>query len=275
MLALGLDIGGTKTALGLIDLDTGSILSRNEFATPPREARDPEFFQEICRVARSHGPLPLGIGICELVDRAGEIKSSHTIPWTSAEVRSFFSEFPSVTIEADVRAAARAEARFGGAKQFTHWIYANAGTGVGAVLMDREKPYFGHSGLGMAFGMSPSSFEAEHVRTLEDIAGTRGMTERAQSTSFRSLVKNTPNHTILQDGGSALGRALGTLANMLDPEAMVIGGGAVAASETYFDAAENAIHKVHWFSDHTSMGVRRAKLGSDSGLIGAALITDI
>jgi predicted NBD/HSP70 family sugar kinase len=56
MLALGLDIGGTKTALGLVDLEAGTIVRRTDFATPPRLAREPEFFQAINRAAQVHGP---------------------------------------------------------------------------------------------------------------------------------------------------------------------------------------------------------------------------
>jgi glucokinase len=272
MLALGLDIGGTKTALGLVDLQTGAILERTDFKTPPRLAREPEFFNAINRVAQVHGPLPLGIGLCELVDRKGEIVNNYTIPWTSVELRAFFPGHPKLAIEADVRAAAKAEANFGAGRTLSHWIYANAGTGIGAVLMQGATPYLGQDGLGMAFGMSPASFESVQTRTLEDIAGTRGMAERAGVQDFRRLVETEPNHSVLRDGGAAFGRALATLANILDPEAIILGGGAVAASTTFVDAVEQAFREAHWFHADAAKAILRARLSADAGVIGAALL---
>jgi glucokinase len=273
MLALGLDIGGTKTALGLVDLEAGTIVRRTDFATPPRLAREPEFFQAINRAAQVHGPLPLGIGICELVNHKGEIVNNNTIPWTSAELRAFFPGHPKLVIEADVRAAAKAEAVFGAGRTLHHWIYANAGTGIGAVLMQGTIPYLGHNGLGMAFGMSPVSFDSAPTRTLEDIAGTRGMAHLASAPDFRKLIETAPDHAVLRDGGAALGRALATLANTLDPEAIVVGGGAVAASTTFVGAVEQAFRQAHWSHAHAATPILRARLSADAGVIGAALLT--
>jgi glucokinase len=155
----------------------------------------------------------------------------------------------------------------------SHWIYANAGTGIGAVLMQGAVPYLGHNGLGMAFGMSPASFEGTPGRTLEDLAGTRGMAHLAGAEDFRRLVDTAPDHAVLRDGGAALGHALATLANILDPEAIVLGGGAVAASTTFVDAVEQAFREAHWFHAHAATPVMRGRLGADAGIIGAALLT--
>jgi glucokinase len=272
MLALGLDIGGTKSALGLVDLDVGVILRRTDFETPPRLSHEPAFFRAISQAAQVHGDLPLGIGLCELVDREGGIVNNYTIPWSSAELRAFFPAHPKLVIEADVRAAARAEAIFGAGRALNHWIYANAGTGIGAVLMQGAIPYLGNNGLGMAFGMSPAAFDGASTHTLEDLAGTRGMAQLAGAQDFRKLAETAPDHAVLRAGGAALGRALATLANMLDPEAIVFGGGAAAANTAFVDAAEQAFRDAHWFHAQAATPVMHAGLGADAGVIGAALL---
>jgi glucokinase len=220
--------------------------------------------------------LPIGIGICELVDTSGNIASQSKFKWTSKDVQSAFAFAPSVKLEPDVRAAAVAEGRFGAGVDLDHWIYVNAGTGIATVLMHGSKPYVGANGLGMSFGMSPTSLVADEPQpTIEDLAGAKGMLNIARSQNLKTetlqdLIAVSPK--ILEQGGSVLGRAIGMLANMLDPQTIVLGGGVALTSATYRSAFEKALHKTVWSADVFRSGITVANLGVDSGLIGAAFV---
>jgi glucokinase len=273
--AIGIDIGGTKTAIGIIDTTTGKISQKQVLNTPAGSGLDIVFLHHVAEVVHALERLPVGIGICELVDTGGRIASQSKFNWTTADIRNAFDFAPSLKIESDVRAAAMAEGRFGAGVGLNHWIYVNAGTGIATVLMQNGKPYVGTNGLGMAFGMSPSSTVGDQPQpTIEDLAGAKGMINIARKKSLRveslqDLIEISP--VCLSQGGKVLGRAIGTLANMLDPQTIVLGGGVAHASEVYRRAFEDAFNKTVWFTGVFHPEVIAAKLNVDSGLIGAGL----
>ena len=72
--AIGIDVGGTKIAAGLVDTDTGECEARFERVTRPE--REATVVLDDCvgmaqRLAAGQGDIPIGIGVCELVDREG------------------------------------------------------------------------------------------------------------------------------------------------------------------------------------------------------------
>jgi glucokinase len=275
-LAIGIDIGGTKTAIGVVDTENGLMFDKQILNTPSGSGLDCTFLDQIANVVRGMKRLPIGIGICELVDTSGKIASQSKFKWTSRDVQLAFDFAPSVKLESDVRAAAVAEGRFGAGVGLDHWMYVNAGTGIAAVLMHGSKPYVGANGLGMSFGMSPSSLVADGPQpTIEDLAGARGMLHIARSQNLKTetlqdLIAVSPK--ILEQGGSVLGRAIGMLANMFDPRTIVLGGGVALTSAAYRLAFEEALHKTVWSADVFRSGIAVANLGVDSGLIGAAFV---
>jgi glucokinase len=78
-------------------------------------------------------------------------------------------------------------------------------------------------------------------------------------------------HEILQSAGQAMGSALGWLANVLDPAAIVIGGGLGTADGLYWDAMARSAREHIWSDDTRRLPIVKAALGQDAGLIGAAL----
>jgi glucokinase len=290
MWAIGIDVGGSKASIGLVDTATGNIAERVEVVTPPREEAGRQFLDHVSeaakRLAETHAGAagaPVGIGMCELVDRAGEIVSAHRVNWTSREVRAAFGFAGRVTIEADARAAALAEAAHGAGAGLRHWIYANAGTGIATVLMDGATPYLGAHGHALASGMGPATFLSGHpsAGSVEEIAGGAGMLQRAREYGlvvdrFAELVGQGDEHRntrdqIFEEGGAVLGRALGFLANALDPEAVVLGGGVALASPVYAAACRKAFRDAIWYTEAGVPEIRPALLGSNSGLVGAAM----
>src|SRR5262245_8294044 len=116
--AIGVDIGGTKCAAGLVLTADGSILARRQ--VPTNAARGGaavladivELTAEIIDEGAGRGAIPtgIGVGVAELVDPAGRVLSDATIAWRGVDVARELGEMMGlpVELEADVRAAARA-----------------------------------------------------------------------------------------------------------------------------------------------------------------------
>src|SRR5689334_7585956 len=105
--AVGIDVGGTKIAAGLVEGASGRVLVREEVATRP-ERGGAAVLAECAALARSlgAGDLPVGIGLCELVDLEGCPDSADTVDWRGLDVAAAVAA-PRVVVESDVRAAAR------------------------------------------------------------------------------------------------------------------------------------------------------------------------
>ena len=115
------------------------------------------------------GQLPVGIGLCELVDLAGRPASADTIDWRGLDPAGAIGA-PSVVVESDVRAAALAEARFGAGAGVSPFLFAIVGTGASACLVVDGRPYAGGRGEAIVLGAPPVELVASG-RALARAAG--------------------------------------------------------------------------------------------------------
>src|SRR2546422_9528974 len=104
-IALGIDVGGTKVALVLVDADGGVVAQRRlvNRQHPNAKALLGAVASEAAGLAEGHSLHGVGVGICELVGVSGEIESSTTIPWTRADLEQALSGIGPLTLDADVR----------------------------------------------------------------------------------------------------------------------------------------------------------------------------
>jgi len=290
-LALGIDIGGSKTAIGVVDLHDGTVLRQQVVATPPRHETGVPFLVDLCQraVAMRNGDQPnvriekVGIGVCEIVDRSGEIGSAHRVEISRRQVRDAFSEFREIAIGSDVRAAAIAEARFGLGRGRVHWVYVNAGTGVSSVLMNGEECYMGTHGWIASLGMSPANLYAtntEEGMLIEEIGGGSGLVLLARQKGLQvsalhelfsaAASKSQDAIQVLETGGHVMGGAIALLVNILDPEVVVVGGGVVSLDSPYWQGLRTAVEKHTWHPPAKQIPVLRSALSTKAGLIGAA-----
>ncbi|MFN0067789.1 MAG: ROK family protein, partial [Limisphaerales bacterium] len=181
--ALGFDLGGTKIAAGLAALPGGHVLARRVIPTGAerggRAVLDDvlRLAHELAAEAAAAGASvrALGLGVCELVDCAGRPASANCLPWLDLPVLDELSAVAPACFEADVRAAALAEARFGAGRAFSQFLYLTIGTGISGCLMLDGRPHLGARGLTGTFASSPLSMPGEacgrtNRRTLEEIA---------------------------------------------------------------------------------------------------------
>ena len=290
--ALGIDVGGTKIAGGIVDLDSGAVLGRRQVATDYQRggaailADTLALAQDLKAEATRLGKTPqvLGLGVAELVNPQGQIFSDHRIQWTGLDVVGTLSVVLPTVISADVRAAALAEARFGVGRGLSSFYFVTIGTGVSGVLVLDGVPYAGSRGAALVIANSMERHtcaDCGHVTIgmVEDAAsgpglvaaygqgaGAEDVLAAARAGDIRAL--HVVDHATAQ-----LGRILALLADGLDPQAMVIGGGLGSSAGPYFDALKGAIRRGLWDGVPNPLIVTQAALGPDAGLIGAACAT--
>jgi glucokinase len=254
--AIGIDVGGTKIAVGSVFGD-GRLEHRTELATAGATLRD--VAAAAGRIADQTDVAGVGVGICELVDNEGLVRSAATVPWTTAELRAALGELGPVTVEADVRAASVAEARFGAGRPFSTFVYLTIGTGISHCLVQDGEPYRGAHGYAQLSGSAEISFRCPHcgepVRlSTEDVASGAALA-RAGAVDEEAI--------------ASLGSLLALLVNVLDPEAVIVGGGLGTARGAYWSGLVRATREHVWAADVRELPIVQAGLGPDSGVIGA------
>ena len=168
--AIGLDIGGTKIAAGVVLWPSGEILNRT--IIPTKATRGGEAVlkdtQDLARQlydgARREGIelAGIGAGVAELVDCDGNVTSSCTIDWRDVPVREKLSEIAPAQVESDVRAAAVAEAMFGAGRGHRWFAYVTVGTGISSCLVQDGQAFKGARGNAIALSSSPLSTVCTH-----------------------------------------------------------------------------------------------------------------
>jgi len=293
--ALGIDVGGTKIAAGIVDFPEGHVGPRRVIPTLPARGGG-AVLDDVARLAeeliieagptRSH-LAGLGVGLCELVDPEGRILSANCLAWQDQPVRERLARIAPVTLEADVRAAALAEAHFGAGKPFRIFLYVTVGTGIASCLVLNGRPYAGARGATGTMASSPLSMPCERCnhtnrRTLEELAAGPALVARfnqrkpgaaktGQDVLAAVAAGDADALAVVRSAGEALESVIGLLINVLDPEAVIIGGGLGLSEGSYWDEFIAATRRHIWSEVHCNLPILRAATGPDAGLIGAAI----
>ena len=299
---IGIDIGGTKIAAGLVAAD-GSLHRQTRVAT---STASDEIVGAVVHLVRelSADAEVLGVGVAAagFVDHATGTISSPNIAWRDEPLRDRVQaqvDLP-VVLENDANAAGWAEYRFGAGRDVSNMVMLTMGTGIGGAVIADGMLHRGATGMGAELG---------HVRFerngLMCGCGQRGCIE--QYASGRALQRvaheladaggigvvlaerrardgDIAGHTISElalagDRGaleavrsvsSALGEACGSFHAMLEPQRYVIGGGVSALGELVLAPMREA------FLVHSPMHQKPvddmfmiAELVNDAGVIGA------
>lgn len=287
--ALGIDVGGTKLAGGIVDLQTGRIHARRQWPTAFERggaavlADTLALARELKDEARRLGLAvhTLGVGVAELVDGQGRVFSDYRIRWIGLDAGGQLGAVLPTVISSDVRAAALAEARFGAGRGISDFYFVTIGTGVAGVLVLDGVPYAGSRGAALVIGNSMEHHACpacghRHQGMIEDqasgpalaaaygVATAEEVIAAANSGEARALAA-------IEHATAGLGRVLALMADSLDPAVMVIGGGLGCAEGPYFDALCAQVRRGLWDGVPNPMKITQAVMGPDAGLIGAAL----
>jgi glucokinase len=295
--AIGIDVGGTKCAAGLLVLPARERLAQRVQPTEParggRAVLDDvrQIAQSLCDEARHNemDPVAIGIGVAELVNKQGQVVSESSIRWKDIAVADEIRAGTGIRtyIEADVRAAARAEATLGAGRGLDVFLYITIGTGISSCLVLGGVPYEGAAGLAGTFASSPilapiesgelaSTFPLEQYAAGPAIAARMrqcrvGFNGNARDVLALAETDDLQAQAIIMSAAAAVGAAIAHLVNVLDPVAVVLGGGLGLAGGQYGMSLEAGLRACVWSDQHRNLPLLDGNLGPDAGWIGAAL----
>jgi len=311
--AIGVDVGGTKTALGLIDAASLTLLATDVIPTGPERGGEAVLRDVSARAAAlaeaatqlGRHTVGLGVAVPEIVDLAGQITSNAVIPrWNELPVAAVLGAIAPTAVEADVRAAAFAEASLGAGQDYGYHLFLTVGTGISYCAVGAGRPFAGAHGGALNIGTSvltlpvadggPLDTEAfvdgwpsaegrpgAHEIVLERVASGSalvqrytargGRAQRAEDVLAAARDGDAAASEVVDTGAKALGIGIALLVNLLDPEAVITGGGLGSADTEYWAAAQHwARHYAHSHAADTVL--TRSQLGPDAGVIGAGLV---
>jgi glucokinase len=306
-LTIGVDVGGTKVAVGAVD-EHGRIVEKLKRSTP---STSPELTAQVVAEAVNemlgrHQASAVGIGAAGFVDAIrSSVLFAPNLAWRDEPLKKEIEDrvgLP-VVVENDANAAAWAETILGAGRGHEHVILIAVGTGIGAGIVINGRLYRGQWGI---------AGEPGHYRVVPDGrlcgCGNRGCWEqyasgRALATEAREIARISPGAAarLLELGGGTaegisglgvtqaaregdgaarrcfevvgtwLGHGLAALAAILDPACFVIGGGVSEAGDLLLGPARAAFGgELTGGSYRTRAEIRLAELGADAGVIGAA-----
>jgi glucokinase len=306
-LTIGVDVGGTKVAAGVVD-EAGKIIAASRRDTPSDDPRKTE--EVIADAARelitSHDVEAIGLGAAGFVDATrSTVLFAPNLAWRDEPLREAVERrtgLPAV-VENDANAAAWAEARFGAGRDSGHVVVLTVGTGIGGGIVLDGQLLRGRYGVAAEIGHLNIVPDGRRCGCglqgcWEQYASGRALLQEAQELASASpamakellrLAGGRPEQItgpMVTEAAQAddvaalecfdvvgrwLGRGMADLAAILDPGVFVIGGGVSSAGELLRKPAMNSFRKHLTARGHRPLAeLRMAELGNEAGIVGAA-----
>jgi glucokinase len=308
--SVGVDLGGTNIRAAVFD-DGMNILGRSERQTQAQEGAD-EVIRRVAACVRealetasvAEGEVAgVGVGAAGLTDwRTGVVVLASNLGWRDVPLKERLEqELDGLRVEADkdTNVAALAEARLGAGREFRHFLYVTAGTGIGGGLILDGTLYRGATGGAGDIGHvvvdpdGPRCGCGDHG-CVEVFSSGAGMVDRAremlaggeEAASSAMSIEVLTTETIfeaaregdavaarvVETAGRALGLVLADYVNINNPEAIVLGGGVVRAGRAYMDPVERELRQRALPALGEIVKLVPPELGDDVGVTGAALL---
>ena len=300
---IGVDVGGTSVRAGVVD-GYGTVLDTARAPTPTGEgALEEAIISVVGSLTARHRVRAVGLAVAGFVasSRRSVMFAPH-LAWRHAPVADRIASalgLP-VVLEHDANAALLAEYRFGAARRARVAVLVAIGTGIGGGLLLGGVPFrgaeLGHLCLvpggrpcscgksgcwerycsGTALSATAVELLARHpgrstVLAREAAGDSRAVTGRKVAAAARD--GDPLAQLAMADLARWLGEGLALVADVYDPEIVVIGGGVSESAPLFLDDARD-----HYQSAITGAGyrplarIRTAQLGDDAGLVGAAIL---
>ena len=306
-LTIGVDVGGTKIAAGVVD-EKGAIIEMVKRPTPAANASGTiEVISEAVRELLSrHKIEAIGIGAAGFVEESrSAVVFAPNLAWRNEPVARHVEDRTGrpVVVENDANAAAWAEAKLGAGRGHDHLVMITIGTGIGGGLVLNGQLYRGRWGMagepghyrvvpdGRLCGCGNRGCWEQYASGSALVAEARDFARRSPGAAVRllQLSGGTPEGitglevmTAAREGDAAalrcfdiigrwLGEGLADLAAILDPGCFVLGGGVSEAGDLLIGqtraAFENGLTGRQY---RPRAAVVLAELGPEAGMIGAA-----
>jgi glucokinase len=273
---LAVDIGGTKLSAGIVST-TGELLDRRDTPTPAVTDAAAVFdaLAAIVNDLDASGAIACGTGCGGPMDRGGEHVSPLNIhAWRDFPLRASLAELTGqpTFVDNDAKALALGEGWNGAATGCANYVGMVVSTGVGGGIVLDGRLLDGDSGNAGHIG---------HIIVEPDGnvcgCGARGCLEaEASGTAIERMTGAPPRDAppeVVERAGTLVGRAVASVANLLDlPLAVVAGSVALGYGEPFFAAAQREIDARCRLAFSRGTRIVAARLGRDAPLIGAARV---
>ena len=305
MYCFGIDVGGTTVKCGLFQID-GTLVEKWEIPTRTEDKGEhilPDVAETILskmseKAIDKKDVAGVGIGIPGPINSDGVVCCAVNLHWGYKEVAKELGELTGLPAKAgnDANVAALGEAWKGAAAGARNVILVTLGTGVGGGIIVEGRIVAGHHGAGGEIGHAnicheeTESCNCGNQGCLEQYASATGIVRLAKkvlaSSQEESVLRNKEALEakdvldafkagdslacrVMDEVGEKLGGALAVFATVVDPEAIVIGGGVSKAGQPLIDCIQKH-YKKYAFSLCKDVPMAIASLGNDAGIYGAA-----
>jgi glucokinase len=305
---IGVDVGGTKVAAGVVD-EEGKVLVSTRRPTP---SESPDHVEEtiaavVTELRREYADIEaVGIGAAGFVDaERSTVLFAPNLVWRGEPLRDDVAArigLP-VVVENDANAAAWAEFRFGAGRDARDLVCVTVGTGIGGGIVLDGALYRGRFGIGAEFGhmrVVPDGrrcgcgqrgcweqycsgrallHEAREIADVQPVFGARllalggGEPEGIEAFEVTQAAREGDPAAVacFDEVGGWLGQGLADLAAVLDPALFVVGGGVADAGELLLEPARRTFaQQLTGSRDRPLAEIRLAELGNEAGMVGAA-----
>ena len=282
-LALSIDIGGSKIAVGLVTRN-GELIDRTQFVVNAQDSSE-ELFDDLSRAVDAqllrpvdhHGVRPsvVGVGSAGPITTNVETISPLNIPqWRGFELRQRLETLTGLPVfgDGDAKALALAEGWLGAARGIDNFMAMVVSTGVGGgivlngQLLDGETGNAGHIGHVI---VEPNGRRCT--------CGGRGCLEaEASGPAIEAITGRSPTqptYEIMVRTGRLVGRGVASACNLLDLKLVVVGGSvALGFGATFFNAAQRTLDELCTIEFSRKARIVPTRLSDEGPLIGASAV---
>ena len=282
-LALSIDIGGSKIAVGLVTRN-GELIDRTQFVVNAQDSSE-ELFDDLSRAVDAqllravdhHGVRPsvVGVGLAGPITANVETISPLNIPqWRGFELRQRLETLTGLPVfgDGDAKALALAEGWLGAARGVDNFMAMVVSTGVGGgivlngQLLDGETGNAGHIGHVI---VEPNGRRCT--------CGGRGCLEaEASGPAIEAITGRSPTqptYEIMVRTGRLVGRGVASACNLLDLKLVVVGGSvALGFGATFFNAAQRTLDELCTIEFSRKARIVPTRLSDEGPLIGASAV---
>ena len=300
-IVIGIDIGGTRTKIGLVDLDLGQVLVIEIIAT---ETNNVQIFEQglndtidaMKRKAKEENTqiIGIGIGVSSFVFEDGMVDSTYGF-------MDFMEDYPlaniiqkthqlSCIVDNDARLVALGEANFGKGKGFKRVLVLTLGTGlgVGFVINQKldDKLPFGHMAGHISIIQNDVKCYCGKIGCLESLVSATGILAAAQRMNFKekypaipltveSIFKaseegNLEAKTIFNTFIEHLKIGISNYINIYAPDKIILGGGVAKGLKNHLNLLQNETYLGAFKSYKTSIEI--SDLEEYAGILGSAAL---
>ncbi|MGH3622811.1 MAG: ROK family protein [Sciscionella sp.] len=308
MHTIGVDVGGTSVRAGVVDAG-GAVLDTAVTPTPAdQDALERAITGVVGELAGRHPVRAVGLAVAGFVanDRRTVMFAPH-LAWRGTPVADRMAaqlDLP-VVLEHDTNAVAVAEHRLGAARGAQVTVVLTLGTGIGGALLSGGRLFRGGHGVAPELGhlrlvpdgracpcgrfgcweryCSGTALSATVVQLLAGGAGASSVlggpaTDDARAVTGRRIAAAARDGdpvalVAMAELAHWLGEGLALVADVYDPEVVVIGGGVAKSAPLFLDDAREHYASVLTGAGHRPLArIRTAQLGDEAGIVGAAIL---